>query len=355
MKYRSDTHYKGMILKLIISALALAFWIGAIYNQKLMEASHGTIGVRYREAVITEQLINDILEGMRSKKDADIPQITLWKREEQARINNEELGRLSKVDLITVAGDMSQVCQDPVIIGGYLSPEDTVGCIIDRTTAYELYGSENIIGMELKLADQKYIVRGVLKATAESSMYINAGRKKGSYETETYSCMELSFAESDKADVLAKNFIQTYGLGEPSEYYNGYRYQTISELLVHLPIWLCVFGIIIYSIRAVGRLKGSLFLSLIGYLVVIGLSLLLIRMANLRINIPDSMIPNRWSDLDFWVGKGKEFLMSLRGSSDTLRYYGETVPTRRLICIIAGVLVTVIAGRYIIKEQKHTI
>ncbi len=354
MKHRttSGTHHKRIIYKLILSVIALVFWISAIVNQKKMEASHGSISIRYRDAILTKQQIDQILEGMRSRKDADIPQVTLWKREEQTRISNEDLGRFLKVDLITVAGNTSGIVQGPFAQGGYLSPQDTEGCIIDRNTAFELFGSEKVIGRTLEYDNLEYTIRGVLKTAESYTMLIQAGREEGlPVAAAAYRCMELSFSEPDQALTLAKNFVQTYGLGEPVSYSNGYRYQVISEFLVHLPIWLCVFGFILYSVRAVHHLRASLVLSLSGYVAVIAISMLLIRIADIHFHIPGSWLPNRWSDFDFWAAKGKELLAPLRGSEDVVRYYKDTVPFRRLLLVIAGVLITVIAERLLLKNR----
>lgn len=358
MSHRSMSGiHKGNAYKLILLALALVFWVGAIYNQKLMEASNGSISIRYREALLTKQQIDQILEGMRSRKDADTPQVTLWKSDEQKRITNEDIGRFLQVKLITVAGDISGIIQGSIESGGYLSPGDTAGCILDRNTAYELFGSENVIGRMLEYDNREYTVRGVLNTSGSNTMLIQAGSEKGpSEKAETYRCMELSFAETgpDKALSLAKNFVQIYGLGEPVSYSNGYRYQGISEFLVHLPIWLCVFGLILYSIRAVYRLRASLLLSLIGYVTVIAISMLLIRIADIHFHIPGSLLPNRWSDFDFWAAKGKELLAPFQGSKDVVQYYKETVPIRRLLLVISGVLVTVIAECCLLKAHKNS-
>ena len=347
---RLDKHYKKIIFKLILAAAALLFWIWAVVNQKLIEAAPASIGVRYAEAVLTRQRIDDILDEMKSKKMNDIPQVTLWKKEKQVRITKGDLVRNLMAELITVAGDMSLICQGTLVDGGYLAQEDTEGCVIDRDTAFELFGSVDVIGGRLKLNDKEYLVRGILKPSGSRTVLIQDEGPGIDREPEYYNCMELRFEQPDEAMKLAENFVMTYGMGEAS-YIDGYGKQRLSQVFIRLPLWLCALWAIIALIKTMRKLKTSPILTLLGYGSVLMIVILIIKLADIRLQIPASMIPNRWSDFSFWSAKVKELLAAGSRKEHLARSYSDIIGRGRLMIVSAGVLLTMIIEGCLFKKD----
>ncbi len=357
MKQRedSDTGIKKKIYKLLIMLLGVLFWISAIFNQKRIADFHGSVSVRFSDSAVTKEQIENALESMLSRKDADIPKVTLWQREEKTPVTNVGMGKSLNVDWITVAGDMSKVYPGPVIQGGYLSGKDYGGCVIDKNSAYRLFGSENVIGLKLQHQDKDYIIRGILESADSNVMIVQADGHGFQRNNKMYHCMELEFTDHQNALAAAKNFVLTYGLGKPSAYINGYQYQKLAELLIHVPIWLYALWIIRLLVRKVHSWRSSLILTLTGYLTVLAFIMILIKLAALQLYFPGSLIPNKWSDFDFWTVKWKEMTTSLLGREGIVRYYKEIVLKNRLIFVTAGVAVTVMAERIMIKDFTNKI
>lgn len=339
------------IQKLILPLIAILFWIGSIVNLKLLETHHGAISVRYPRPVIKEQEIEQILMEMNTRKDRNIPKVTLWQKDENIRITQEELGTAVSVSFITVAGDMTRVYPDTLINGAYLSREDYYGCVIDENTAYELFHSLNVVGMNINLIDKEYIIRGVMKSTGNRSMIIqdnNTGL--GESDKKTYSCMELEFNDYQNAIPLAEKFVLTNGLNEPSDYINGYQYQIIGNCFVHIPLWICVMGIIIVLFRKVYALRASLLLSGMGYLGVIMISILLMKVTKIKIYYPASLIPNQWSDFDFWAAQWKRFMGLLQSRAGMIQYDKEIILHKRIFIVISSMIIVAITEVYMLKD-----
>ena len=342
------------IRKLILLLFGLLFWVGAIINQKYLVDYNGAVSVRYRDPVLTEQEIKNRLEGMNLQKDSNIPKVTLWQKEEDTLITNDRMNTSLRLALITVVGDMRQVYPGSILQGGALFEEDYEGCVIDRDTAYKLFQSEEVVGMKLSIMKKEYVIRGVMKTSSGNTMIIQAndsGLEDGAITK--YSCMELRFSDSQNAITLAKKFVSTCDVGEPSAYIDGYLYQKLAERVIHIPIWFIVLWIIGLLLRKVYLLKASLILSLVGYLAVLVLSILLIKLSDLYIYYPNSLIPNRWSDFDFWAHRWKEMMASHRERAGMIQYYMEIVLKKRFFFVISGVVLAVLVEGILIKGSYH--
>ncbi|MBH1939607.1 ABC transporter permease [Mobilitalea sibirica] len=341
---------KKAIQNLVVLLFGVLLWAGSIVNQKQIEDYHSGVSVRYVGPQLTEQQIKYILQSMSDRQDANIPEITLWQREENILVSREGMKRSLDVSLVTVAGDMSKVHPGMLVLGGYPSSEDLVGCILDRDTARKLFGSENVVGMKLKLREKEYIIRGIMKKGNRNMIIIRAEENGIS---DQYSCMELQFSETHNADTLAKEFVSTYGLGEPAAYINGYAYRYLADRVVHIPVWLCVIWIVILMLRKVYRWKASLILSILGYLSIILFSMILFKLTDFRITFPSSLIPNRWSDFDFWVSQWRKMGDMLREREGMLQYYKEIVLRKRFFIVVLGVIPTIIAEVIVIRGMSR--
>ncbi len=333
-----------------ILLMGTLFWVGAIINQKHLADYHGSVSVRYREAVLTEQEIENVRENMILRKDDNIPEVTLWQSEENVLIQNDRIGTSLNLKQVSVVGNMTRVYPESILYGGYLFEEDYNGCVIDKNTAYKLFHTENAVGLKLNNNGKEYTVRGVIKPTIGNTMLIqvdNSQQKEG--EIAKYSCMELNFPDTKNEVTLAKNFVAICGFDEPTAYIDGYLYQKIAERLIHIPLWFAGIWIIGLSIRRVYSLKASPVLSLSGGLIVIALIIILIKLTDFYIYYPNSLIPNRWSDFDFWSKQWKEMMISLRDRAGMIQYYKEIVLRRRFIYVLTGAVVAVIAEGYFLK------
>jgi hypothetical protein len=335
---------KKLIGKLIILIVGIVFWIAAIMNQTYISDYHGAVSIRYKEPILTAQEIDNITRGMISREDNNIPEVTLWQRDEDIIITNEVRNTSVSIGLITVAGDMTKVYPDSMLYGGYLSKVDYNGCVIDRNTAYQLFNTENAVGLTISLNNNDYTVSGIMQGTGSNTMIVQEEKQVVS-KTEgiKYSCMELVFSDTENAKYLAENFINTYGLGTPTAYIDGYRYQKISYLLIHIPLWFSALLLIIYFARRVNTLKASQVLFMSGWFGIILLSAILIRITNVHFYYSSSMLPTRWSDFDFWGDQWKMLKNSLGGTEGSILFYKDIMLKKRMVFVLGGVILAVLS------------
>jgi hypothetical protein len=250
---------------------------------------------------------------------------------------------------------MSKVYPGSMLYGGYLSIGDDMGCVIDRNTAYQLFHSENAVGLMISLNNKDYTVSGIMQGIGSNTMIVQEEKqvvvKK---EGIKYSCMELVFSDSENAKRLAENFIHTYSLGTPIAYIDGYMYQRLSYLLIHLPLWLSAMLLIIYLARKVNTLKASRILFVSGWVGIILLSALLIKITNVHFYYSSSMLPTRWSDFDFWSNQWKQLRNTLGDKEGSIRYYKDMILERRMLYVISGVILAVLSQRWVLSIFRRT-
>ena len=346
MKRKNAFHMisKELIWKLIILIFGIVLWIASIINQAYIADYHGAVSIRYQEPILTAQEIDNIIKGMISKEDNNIPEVTLWQRDEDIILTNEERKTSVSIGLITVAGDMTKVYPDSMLYGSYLSKGDSIGCVIDRNTAYQLFHSENAVGLTISLNNKDYIVCGIMQGIGSNTMIVQEEIQVASMKDDIkYSCMELVYSDTENAKYLAENFINANSLGTPTAYIDGYIYQKISYLLIHIPLWFCAMLLIIYFARRVNKLKGSRVLFVSGWVGIILLSAILIRITDLHFYYPSSMLPTQWSDFDFWGNQWKILKNSLGAREGSIRYYKDMILERRLIFVLSGVVLAILS------------
>lgn len=343
---------RKLIGKLILLIFGSIFWIAAILNQAYISDYHGAVSIRYQEPVLTARETDQMIEGMLTKEAPNIPEVTLWQRDENRILTNEERNASVSVGLITVAGDMSRVYPNSMLYGSYLSQGDEFGCVIDRDTAYQLFHTENAIGLTIRLEHKDYTIYGILQGMGSHIMIVQEEKQAGSNRGEKkYSCMELVFTDTDNAKYLAETFVQTNSLGTPTAYIDGYRYQKLSYLLIHIPLWFSAMVLVVYLARKVHGLKASRILFVSGWLGILLLSTILIKITNVHIYYSSSMLPTLWSDFDFWGNQWKLFKSSLGRIEGSILYYNDIILMKRMIFVLSGVMLTVVSQVAGIKGQ----
>ena len=340
---------KRKILRIIIVLIAGTFlWIVSIINQSYISDYHDAVSVRFHEPEITKQRIDSILEAMILREDNHIPEITLWQRDEHIDITNEREDKSIEISLITVAGDMSRIYPVPLVGGGYLSEEDNFGCVIDKATAYKLFGSFDVVGIKINYDKKEYIIRGIIEEVGSNVVIIQEETSSyKSIDAKKYSCMELSYTDTENAKLLAEGIVLTNGIGTPVKIIDGYQNQKLSYMLIHIPLWLAALMIIIHTARKVYSLRASLIFTLIGGIGTVILCVVLVKVTNMYLYFPSSMIPNRWSDFDFWAEKLKEIVSAISKKEGTVLYFKDIMLRNRMLKVIIGVAATVICQLYL--------
>lgn len=210
----------------------------------------------------------------------------LWGQQDGVLVENQDLNRSAVCGQITLWGS-SQLLLDST------APlEDQSGCLIDKDTAMTLFGVPDPVDSSLVLGGQRRVVRGIFQSDQPLAVVL-AGAQDGGMDRLT-----LRTPEGEHPRLAAENFAarnRLYGTwARPGDL------AVLGRWLSLLPVIALLLGETIRSIGAAfspGAGRGKLWL---GIVLAGGLWFMLLWLTEFRFQLPEEMIPNRWSDFDFW-------------------------------------------------------
>ncbi|MBD5544853.1 MAG: ABC transporter permease [Lachnospiraceae bacterium] len=227
------------------------------------------------------------------KKDAPLS-FVFWREKKEQMIENKELFRSSTFPVVEICGNSSLLFPDEFP----LKKEDVEGCLIGEDAAWQLFGDSNVIGKSLIYGEKTYFIQGVLPKT---DIFVCQASKDGDFLLNSITFYGDNYLEKEK---IKEQLGNEYSLSlEESPKYWYFIFARAALFL--FPMCFMVF--FLFLSRKKKRLfKGMVFLTilfLIGGIVFI-------------FDITPDKLPNRLSDIDFWIEafqKGKKDLFSLLG------------------------------------------
>lgn len=210
------------------------------------------------------------------EKEASSLCYALWGKTTGVEVENVQWSRRASVSVWRVRGRLDILFQG----SAYLQETDLQGCYLDAGTARELFGSTEVIGNEISCIGRKFIIRDLLDGE-EDLLVIRPGDR----ETTDH----ITLGDVDKEPVAAskiESFLLRYGISG----------RAVDPLFLRgiLQIFLLMFPVSL-SIRLFRSLKGGS-LDGIRWVLLFFMFWMLLR----RIQIPDAMIPDKWSNFQFW-------------------------------------------------------
>lgn len=269
----------------------MCFILSINYTLNLKKEKH-TINIYFDDENMSLSNIKSIREEEEKKENPVI--FTAWKQESKQSIENEELNRSIEVTSILVNGDSSLI-----VNGTILFEDDKEGCLIDKDTAYKLFGDTNIIGKKIKYKDRELIVRGIHKGTSSTILMQTLDNYEGNINGITL---------YKGKDTNIKKFITSYGSSDNTVdnkiYYN---FSKFCVLVLPAIILICIeFKLFKKVLQAKNKyILKSLYIILI-------LTLLIIFIKAINIKIPLEMLPNEWSDFKFWGELYKIYIKKIK-------------------------------------------
>lgn len=234
----------------------------------------------------------------------------VWGQRAGVFVENRDLNRSAVCSLITLWGNPELLYPSPAV----LEEEDREGCLIDEGTAMALFGSAAPIGSTIGISGEQRVVRGILDSRQPVAL-VRAGALDGGMNRVT-----LRIPEGDSPLLATEDFAARSGLF--GQWSRPGTWSGLAKALSLLPAAVVLLQII-------GRLLQKGFSSQtgrLGFWLSIGLAgaawFLLLWLTGFRFQLPEDMIPNRWSDFDFWgrlaEEKKEELLQSLAAGKTTV-------------------------------------
>jgi len=246
------------------------------------------------------------IEIQETEQKEDIPvNFTLWGETKSQTVENTELYRSARLNVLTVYGDAGLVLPSD----GILNRDDYEGCLISEDMAYELFQSTNVIDQIIEYGGRSYIIRGTIPNVEEVLMI-----QATALTSEVMNRISVEITSGQRARVVVEGLANRYGF--PNESRSVQVYSEWSGMIIGVILLVMGAGILIPLIKICINCRKQPALCLVNCGITFLLLLIFMWIVKSYYHYPDDMIPNRWSDFEFWTDlfeqKWTEFLALLQ-------------------------------------------
>lgn len=154
--------YKYVLLVMLLFSLVNMFAVSRLY---LLKDWADMIFLCYPEGSLTVSAWEQFErsgEGGEEKQNEIFCQAAIWKSLKEIIITAEQTGREQKVSCYWIKGQPEAVFGKGLICGRYFMKNEDHVCLLDRDTVRMLFGSENVLGMEVQINGTGWRIIGVL-------------------------------------------------------------------------------------------------------------------------------------------------------------------------------------------------
>lgn len=248
-----------------------------------IERCYPALGLRWKMPLTQTQA-----ETLRKQATEQNLTLSFW-QEEVGQVTSA-LHNAQNVTVIGFNGEGTQCYPSEFVTGSYPGDEDLFGCSISISLAWKLFGSDDIVGQQLKWNDRTLTVRGVFSERAD--VLLVAVELKN-----TFTAAELGGVLEEDRRTQAQTLVQQSGLPEPDSMIYGQSMHTLA-------LWFCYLPMVLASVFWIKGCRHRIHAlppahrQVLWWGVGMGTALCLPFLLNL---LPGWMIPSKWSDFSFWT------------------------------------------------------
>lgn len=290
--------YKNELVAAVFLLIGCMFWGSAVGKHHELVKSCRGISLRFETNPVTIEKLEEIRR--RQADDGRKSRLTAWKQDYNLMVEDTELGLWIKSDIIYMWGD------------GKNLPGLSIysGCAISLDKAYELWGSGDILGKTVYVDKIPYKVNQV----TDSITGIIAV-KKDNYEKDTRFVsldMEPESAE-DQTSILIEEFI----LENSQDADLSINYSDLLSVLENFLIFPAFIASVLIFVKILSRLHNALKnkkrskILVYVFILIFWISICFFA-GRFFFTLPESFIPTKWSDFDFWSNLAKKYKNNLK-------------------------------------------
>lgn len=297
--------YKRISLYILILFSSLFAWsIGLTSAQKVSQFSDLS-ELRYDKPEIAIHQLEKMLETEEASKEKTIDTMVAWRQTKGNKLQNQVLQTSAKADVLEVYGDIRSLIPMNKLVGESLGIGDKEGVIISEPIAYELWGSMDVIGKTIVWNEKDYTVRGVLEEESKLVIAQVVGEAEDAEEA-YFSTLRIRFVDNENILQQTEHFRNKYGLPQATVIDLSLVGIVLSRLGL-LPGWVIGFWMIgkFYNLvyknyKEEQQGKHKMVCIVLGILAV-GITWVILDVMQFSIEVPSHLIPNKWSDFEFWM------------------------------------------------------
>ena len=283
---------KHIIKVILIFALVMCWGISLGYANNI-EKEKNTINFYFENGSINADIVKNIEEN---KSDLSV---VGWTEKSLQSATNTDLNRSANdLKVLAIKGNSSLLFD-----GALLFQDDKEGCLIDTETSYKLFGSIHSLGKEITYGERKLIVRGIHDGI-KSNIIVQL------LDNDMDVLDGLTIDGTDMTLNKIEEFKTQFGIQEMS--IDGGIYHKFAKVFSMVFPIIALVLILIKITTYFFKAKRKPVLKAIYISMAIITVLIFFKVTKLNISIPLDMIPNKWSDFDFWSKMWQENIEKLQ-------------------------------------------
>lgn len=126
---------------------------------------------------------SEFWQWMEKEGNKNISEAALWNMSENCTISSESTGREQKVSVCQMQGAPEAVFGSNLVEGRYFTTGEERMCLLDLDTAWQLFGSEQVSGLEVQMDGKIWRIAGVLKE--RRSLCVTAAKEDAVFDSVT--------------------------------------------------------------------------------------------------------------------------------------------------------------------------
>lgn len=206
--------------------------------------------------------------------------------ESENRLEWKDTLKSIDVTVVSVAGQTNILADNK-----WLDEEDEDGCLISEDAASELFGGTDVVGQEVALGEQRYVIRAVVSDLKDSIIIY------GTADTQ-FTRVRVSLPKRKSASQVKEALSSRYGISGTLLEYSIF-YELASGMVWLLPLILVISFLVWLRKNAKaandGKEKALWWGITIAVIILVGF------LGSRMIRLPREMVPSRWSDFSFWT------------------------------------------------------
>lgn len=274
----------------------LLVWSICLASAQKIQNLQTSMELRYSKPTLTLKQLEKIQKEETDHEKKLITSLVAWEQTGQVDLNNKSLDKSVKSAMIHTWGDIKALIPKKQLTGDLIYEGDFEGAIITKKVAYDLWGSLDVLDKTFNYGDKEYTVRGILN---EEIPAVVVQLNKNEEDDIKLSQLRVQFIDSENIERQVEIFRGRYGLEETTTI-NLSLSSILLGQIVYLPMWI----VGIWGLIKLFKLLYDTYHYWVAALILLGImaiaTWMIGRLMGIQFNIPSYLIPNEWSDFQFW-------------------------------------------------------
>lgn len=275
--------YKNDVVFLLFLFLGCMCWCFCLNSGENLIDKYGVFSFRIHNESLNTEKLNEIVEWQKKNNESDV-ELTAWEQKDSQEIKSNN--GIIKSDVIYIWGKSNYELK--------LQAENS--CAISADKAYELWKSSDVLGKIVDINGVSYKITAVLNDVTDIAM-VKASKYN---ENTTYDALDIKVKSRNWSldEFKAENSLS------PDVTVNYHEFSEALYKVALFPEWIIAFIMLVKIIYKLYINKNNNLKSVFMGITLILWIFLSLKLCQFSFELPQSLIPTRWSNFEFW---GKTF------------------------------------------------